>query len=200
MKELKALDRLTESFRKLPSVGQRSAERFAYAVLSMDNDTVDEFMNALKNVKEKIHKCPICGLYTENDVCEVCSSNGRNHDTLIVVTSPKDVVAFEKLDGFNGVYHVLNGSISAINGVGINDLNIDSLFPRIEKENIKEIIIATDPTIEGETTALYLAKLLEKYNVEVTRLAYGLPMGGQLDYADAMTLNKALQGRTNLKK
>ena len=200
MKELKALDRLTESFRKLPSVGQRSAERFAYAVLSMDNDTVDEFMNALKNVKEKIHKCPICGLYTENDVCEVCSSNGRNHDTLIVVTSPNDVVAFEKLDGFNGVYHVLNGSISAINGVGINDLNIDSLFPRIEKENIKEIIIATDPTIEGETTALYLAKLLEKYNVEVTRLAYGLPMGGQLDYADAMTLNKALQGRTNLKK
>ena len=200
MKELKALDRLTESFRKLPSVGQRSAERFAYAVLSMDNDTVDEFMNALKNVKEKIHKCPICGLYTENDVCEVCSSNGGNHDTLIVVTSPKDVVAFEKLDGFNGVSHVLNGSISAINGVGINDLNIDSLFPHIEKENIKDIIIDTDQTIEGETTALYLAKLLEKYNVEVTRLAYGLPMGGQLDYADAMTLNKALQGRTNLKK
>lgn len=200
MKELKALNRATDSFRKLPSVGQRSAERMAYAILEMDEDDVNEFANALLNIKKKIHKCPICGLYTENeDKCDVCLSNERDHSTVVVVSNQKDVLAFEKLDSFNGVYHVINGSLSAVNGISASDLNIDSLLTRIENENIKEIIIATEPTLEGETTALYIARLLQKYELKVTRLAYGLPMGSQLDYADSMTLNKALEGRTNIK-
>ncbi|MCF0116525.1 MAG: recombination protein RecR [Bacilli bacterium] len=198
MKELKSIARLTESIRKLPSIGPKSAERLSYALLDWDNEDIEEFSNSLLNIKKKIHKCPICGLYTEDDICEICASDTRSHDILVVVSSPKDVIAFEKLDNFHGVYHVLNGSLSAVNGVTVDQLNIDSLFPRIEKEGIKEIIIATDPTIEGETTALFLARMLQKYEINVTRLAYGLPIGSQLDYADTLTLHKALQGRTKL--
>ena len=198
MKELKSIARLTESIRKLPSIGPKSAERLSYALLDWDNEDIEEFSNSLLNIKKKIHKCPIGGLYTEDDICEICASDTRSHDILVVVSSPKDVIAFEKLDNFHGVYHVLNGSLSAVNGVTVDQLNIDSLFPRIEKEGIKEIIIATDPTIEGETTALFLARMLQNDEINVTRLAYGLPIGSQLDYADTLTLHKALQGRTKL--
>lgn len=197
--DLKALSRLVESFRKLPSVGLKSAERMAYAVLEMDDSDVSEFAAAIGNVKAKIHKCPICGIYTENDVCEICSDPERRHDTIIVVSFQKDVYSFEKLGHFNGVYHILNGALSAVNGVGIEDLAIDSLIKRVTDENIKEVILATNPTLEGETTALFVAKMLGKTPAKVTRLAYGLPMGGHLDYADSLTLNKALEGRTNIK-
>lgn len=200
MKELKALNRATDSFRKLPSVGQRSAERMAYAVLEMSQEDVNEFANALLSIKTKIHKCPKCGLYTENpNECDICLSNTRDHKTMIVVSNQKDVIAFEKLESFNGVYHVINGTLSAVNGISPADLHIDDLLERIKVEQTSEVIIATEPTIEGETTALYIARLLQNYDVKVTRLAYGLPMGSQLDYADTLTLTKALQGRTNIK-
>lgn len=199
MDELISIEKLKEAFQKLPSVGAKSAERMAYAVLKMDTKTVNNFADALKEVKEKIHPCPICGLYTEVPTCSVCSSTTRDHSLLIVISQPLDYQSFEKIDNFNGVYHVLGGSISASSGIGINDLNVNSLFARIDNEGIKEIIIATNPTIEGETTALYLAKLLEPYPTKVTRLAYGLPMGGHLGYADAVTLEKSIKGRTSMK-
>ena len=199
MDELISIEKLKEAFQKLPSVGAKSAERMAYAVLKMDTKTVNNFADALKEVKEKIHPCPICGLYTEAPTCSICSSTTRDHSLLVVISQPLDYQSFEKVDNFNGVYHVLGGSISASSGIGINDLNVNSLFARIDNEGIKEIIIATNPTIEGETTALYLAKLLEPYPTKVTRLAYGLPMGGHLGYADAVTLEKSIKGRTSMK-
>jgi len=197
--DLKTLNRLIDSFRRLPSVGLKSAERMAYAVLEMKPENVEEFALALADVKVKIHKCPKCGIYTEDEVCEICSDKERSHDTLIVVSYQKDVYAFEKIERFKGVYHVLNGALSAVNGVGIEDLSIDSLIKRVTEEEIKEVILATNPTIDGETTALFIAKMLCKFPVKITRLAYGMPMGGHLDYTDSMTLNKALEGRTKIK-
>lgn len=200
MKELESFHRLVESFRKLPSVGQKSAERMAYAVLEMKEEDVNDFALALQDVKKKIHPCAKCGIYTEQELCDICLDTERDHHTLIVVSYEKDVAAFERIESLHGIYHVLHGALSAVHGVGIQDLNIDSLLKRIEEEDVHEVILATNPTIEGETTALFLAKLLESYPIKVTRLAYGLPMGGHLDYADALTLEKALKGRTNLKE
>lgn len=195
MKELKSVNRLIDSFAKLPGVGYKSAEKMAYAVLNMKDEDVVEFSKALENVHNNVHKCPICGSYTEDEICEICSDNERNHRQIIVVSYSKDVLAFESLNTFNGVYHVLGGAISSVNGIGPENLAIDSLVERIKKDQVEEVIIATNPTTEGEITAMYLARLLEKENVTVTRLAYGLPMGGHLEYADALTLNKALEGR-----
>ena len=198
MEKLKALIRLQESLAKLPSVGKKSAERMAFAMLEMDDDDLLEFSDAIRELKEKIHLCPICGNITEDEVCDICADNDRDKNTLMVVSSPKDVIAFENAEGYHGLYHVLGGTISLSKGKGIDDLNIDSLIKRVEQGDIKEIIIATNPTVDGETTALYLAKLLEGKNVNVTRLAYGLPMGGNLDYADALTLTKAIEGRRKI--
>ena len=198
MEKLKALERVEESFGKLPSVGKKSAERMAYALLDMEEDDLLEFSDAIKTLKKTIHTCPICGALTEHDVCDICSDNSRDRRTVLVVSYPKDVIAFEKADGYRGLYHVLGGTISVSRGKGVDELSIDSLLERIEKEQIKEVIIATNPTVDGETTALYLAKLLEKYEVNVTRIAYGLPMGGNLDYTDSLTLSKALEGRRKI--
>lgn len=195
MKELKSVNRLIDSFAKLPGVGYKSAEKMAYAILNMKESDVEEFSKALKNVNEKVHQCPICGSYTEEEICEICSDKERNHQQIIVVSHSKDVLAFESLNTFNGVYHVLGGAISSINGIGPENLRINELVERIKKDQVEEVIIATNPTTEGEITAMYIAHLLEKENVTVTRLAYGLPMGGHLEYADALTLNKALEGR-----
>ena len=198
MEKLKALERLEESFGKLPSVGKKSAERMAYALLEMEDDDLLEFSDAIKALKKSIHTCPICGSLTEHEICEICSDSSRDRNTVLVVSYPKDVIAFEKAEGYNGLYHVLGGTISISRGKGVDELTIDSLLERIEKENIKEVIIATNPTVDGETTALYLAKLLEKYDVNVTRIAYGLPIGGNLDYTDSLTLSKALEGRRKI--
>ena len=198
MKTLKSLERLQESLAKLPSVGKRSAERMAFAMLEMDDEDLNEFADAIKELKSKIHFCKICGNITEDEICEVCSDSDRDRSLLMVVSTPKDVIAFENTDGYKGLYHVLGGTISLSKGKGIEDLNIDSLLSRVDEGEIKEIIIATNPTVDGETTALYLAKLLENKNVNVTRLAYGLPMGGNLDYADALTLAKAIEGRRKI--
>lgn len=198
MEELKSLTRLQESLAKLPSVGKKSAERMAFAMLDMDDDDLLEFSEAIRDLKNKIHHCPICGNITEQEECEICRDESRDRTTLMVVSSPKDIMAFESADGFNGIYHVLGGTISLTKGKGVNDLNIPSLLERVDKGEIKEIILATNPTVDGETTALYLAKLLQSKDVNVTRLAYGLPMGGNLDYADALTLAKAIEGRRKI--
>lgn len=198
MKELKSITKLTDSFQRLPGIGHKTAEKMAYQVLEMDDQTVEYFSNSLKEVKAKIHHCPICGAYTENEICEVCSDSNRDKTKILVVSYPKDVIAFEKIGSFNGVYHVLNGVLSSVNGIGIDDLNIGSLLKRIDEEKIQEIILATNPNTEGETTALYLARILDHTNVKVTRIAYGLPLGGHLEYADALTLSKALEGRKKI--
>lgn len=196
--DLKALVRLQESLAKLPSIGKKSAERMAFAMLEMEDEDLNEFSDAIRDLKTKIHQCPICGNITEEDECYICKDDSRDRETILVVSSPKDVIAFENADGYHGLYHVLGGTISISKGKGIEDLNIASLLKRVESDNIKEVIIATNPTVDGETTALYLAKLLENNGVNVTRLAYGLPMGGNLDYADALTLAKAIEGRRKI--
>ena len=198
MEELKSLTRLQESLAKLPSVGKKSAERMAFAMLEMSDDDLLEFSEAIRDLKNKIHRCPICGNITEQDVCEICKDESRDQETLMVVSSPKDIMAFESADGFKGKYHVLGGTISLSKGKGVEDLNIPSLLKRVDDENIKEIIIATNPTVDGETTALYLAKIIEPLGITVTRIAYGLPMGGNLDYTDSLTISKAIEGRRKI--
>lgn len=198
MKELKSISKLTDAFEKYPSVGHRSASKMAYATLSMSDEDISQLINALKDVKENVHKCIRCNNYCEDEMCEICLDKNRNTSQLMVVTSSKDVEVFEKLKSYNGLYHVLGGNLSASNFVGREDIAIDSLINRIEKEGIKEIILATNPTLDGETTALYIAKLLEGKEVEVTRLGFGLPVGGYLEYADSLTLEKALEGRKKI--
>ncbi len=198
MKELSAYLSLVDSFSRLPGVGKKSAERMAYSVLEMSDENALRFAKSIQEAKSKIHKCPNCGLYAEKELCEACSDSTRDHSVCIVLSYPKDALAFEKLNDFNGVYHVLGGVIAPSKGIGPEDLDVDHLLLRIEKEGIKEIIIATSPTLEGETTALFIAKLLQDKEVTVSRLAYGLPMGASLDYADSLTLTRALQGRTKL--
>ena len=198
MEKLKALTRLEESLVKLPSVGRRSAERMAYALLSMDEEDLNEFSDALKNLKQSIHVCPICGFLTDGEQCEICEDQEREKDILMVVSYPKDVIAFENAETYHGLYHVLNGAISLGKGGGIENLSIDSLIERVNKSHFKEVIVATNPTIEGEATALYIAKLLEDKVDNVTRLAYGLQMGGNLEFTDSLTLSKAIEGRRKL--
>ncbi len=198
MKELPSIIALTESFAKLPGVGVKTAERMAYAVLNMDKDDRAMFSKSINNVGDKVHRCPICGLYTEDDECEICSSNSRDRSILCVIAEPKDAYAIEKTQSYFGLYHVLGGLINASRGIGPNDIALDSLLERVRNGNIKEVIIATSATIEGQTTALFIAKILEPLNVSVTRLATGLPAGGSLDYADSLTLTRAFEGRKKL--
>ena len=198
MKELKSISKLIDSFQRLPGIGHKTAEKMAYQVLEMKPENVEYFADALKEVKIRIHHCPICGAYTEDQICEVCANELRDKTKIMVVSYAKDVIAFEKIGVFDGVYHVLNGALSSINGVTINDLNINSLFERIKEQKVVEIILATNPNTEGETTALYLAHILAETGVKVTRIAYGLPLGGHLEYADALTLTKALEGRNKI--
>ena len=198
MEKLKALTRLEESLVKLPSVGRRSAERMAYALLSMDEEDLIEFSDALKSLKQSIHVCPICGFLTDGEQCEICSSGDREKNVLMIVSYPKDVIAFENAETYHGLYHVLNGALSLGKGGSVDNLNISSLLDRVKNNHFKEVIIATNPTIEGEATALYIAKLLEDKVDNVTRLAYGLQMGGNLEYTDSLTLSKAIEGRRKL--
>lgn len=198
MEKLKALTRLEESLVKLPSVGRRSAERMAYALLSMEDEDLQEFSEALINLKKSIHVCPICGFLTDGDQCEICNDKERDASQLMVVSFPKDVIAFENAETYQGLYHVLNGVISLGKGGSVEDLNVSSLLDRVSKQKFDEVIIATNPTIEGEATALYIAKLLESKVGKVTRLAYGLQMGSNLEYTDSLTLSKAIEGRRKL--
>lgn len=198
MEKLEALERLVDSLKRLPSVGSKSAERMAFALLDMSDDVIEEFSKSLLDVKKKIHPCPICGSLTEHDICSICSDERRDHSTILLVSSRKDVFVIEEVGEYKGLYHVLEGSISLTKGIGIDSLKIPELMSRIEKGNVKEVIIATNATIDGETTALYLHKLLSKYPLEVTRIAYGLPIGANLDYTDSLTLSKAIEGRRKI--
>lgn len=198
MNKLKALERLENSLAKLPSVGKKSAERMAYAMIDMDEDELLEFSNAVKVLKSSIFVCPICGMIGEDNKCPICEDENRDQSLIMVVSNPKDVFAIEKSEGFNGLYHILGGEISMSKGITTDDLKIKELLARIKNNTVKEVIIATNPTIDGETTALYLAKILAKEGVNVSRLAYGLQMGGNLDYTDQLTLLKALQGRQKI--
>ncbi len=198
MKELLSIINLTESFKSFPSIGEKSAERMAYYLLDMDQEKVNFLIKSIEEARTKVHQCSNCGALIDTSTCPFCESE-RKHDTCIVVAYPKDILTFEKLDTFKGVYHVLNGEISSIKGKSIKDLRVDELKERIKKEHIKELIIATNPTIEGETTALFLAKVLENEDIKVTRLAHGVPMGGNIEYSDNLTILKALENRTDLK-
>ena len=198
MKDLPTYTCLVDSFSKLPGIGAKTAERLAYAVLEMKEEDANAFSQAIIDAKKTVHKCPICGLYAEKERCEVCADASRDHSVCIVLSYPKDALAFERLEGFNGVYHVLGGVISPSKGIMADDLAIDTLIKRVEEEGIKEVIIGTNPTMEGEMTALFLNKLLQEKGIAVSRLAYGLPMGASLDYADSLTLSKALEGRRKL--
>lgn len=190
-------EELAECFKMLPGIGGKGAERMVYHILQMDQEQVDRFSKALIDFKEKTKYCKKCGHICEGDLCDICSDSGRDQTTICVVESPKDVFAMEKLKEYHGLYHVLHGTMSIMDGKTIEDLNIQSLFERLD-ESIQEVIIATNPTREGETTALFLAKLLAKQNIPASRIANGLPMGGNLDYADELTLLKSLEGRKKL--
>jgi len=198
MDKLKPLTRLEDSLAKLPSVGRKSAERMAFAMLEMSDEDLNEFAEAIKSLKADIHHCPVCGMLTNEEKCEICSDENRDSSLLMIVSYPKDVLSLEKSNGYNGLYHVLNGELCLAKGKDVSTLNIDSLLERVSAGTIKEVIMATNPTVDGETTALYITKLLEPYNVTVTRLAYGLQMGGNIDYTDQLTLLKALEGRRKL--
>ena len=198
MDKLKALERLEESLSKLPSIGKKSAERLAFAMLEMEDDDLQEFAEAVSTLKESIHVCPICGNLTEDEVCSICADDSRDKSTIMVVSSPKDILALEKAEDYRGLYHVLGGTISLSKGKGIDTLNITGLMKRLESGEVKEVILATNPTVDGETTALYIAKIIEPLNITVSRIAYGLPMGGNLDYTDSLTISKAIQGRRKI--
>ena len=198
MKELTSIQNLIDSFSKLPCVGVKSAERMAYAVLNFEEDDRRAFADAIATLSSKIHKCPECGLYTENDeLCDICLDEERDHKIICVVSEVKDAYAIEKMNTFKGVYHILGGSINLAKGILAENLSIASLIRRIEENEVQEVILATSSTIEGETTSLYIAKLLEG-KANVTRIGYGLPMGSSLDYADPLTLSKAFEGRKKI--
>jgi recombination protein RecR len=195
--KLEPLDRLINEFTKLPGVGYKTAQRYAYAVINnMTQEEAGEFAKALMEAKQKIKYCGICGNFSDKDICWICSN--RKSDTICVVSEPKDVLAFEKVRDFGGVYHVLHGNISPLQSKGPDDINIKQLIKRVSAGNIKEVILATNPTVEGEATAVYIAKLLKTLGVKTTRLAQGLAAGSDIEYADEVTLTQALNNRKEI--
>ncbi|AEE92447.1 DNA repair and recombination protein [Tepidanaerobacter acetatoxydans Re1] len=191
------LDRLIGELSRLPGIGPKTAQRLAFYILKMSKDRVESLADAILQAKELITYCSICGNFTDVDPCSICQTPYRDKNTIMVVEDPKDIVAMEKTRDYKGLYHVLHGAISPLEGIGPDDIKIKELLARITPE-IKEIILATNPNVEGEATAMYLAKLLKPLDVKVTRIAYGIPMGGDLEYADEVTLTKALEGRQKI--
>ncbi|MBR5516320.1 MAG: recombination protein RecR [Clostridia bacterium] len=198
MSNLPSLELLIEQFRRLPSVGRKSAERMAYSILDYSEEEAMLFANAITEAKQNIKRCKVCHNFSEDEICPVCADEERNRSVICVVEDARDIISLEKVKSFNGVYHVIGGTISPMNGVTPDDLNIKSLMHRIHNEGTEEIIIATNPTVEGETTALYISRLIKPLGIKVSRLAYGMPVGGELDHADEVTLMRALEGRNEL--
>ena len=193
-----SLNLLIESFKKLPGIGEKTAERLAFAVMNMDEEDIDAFSDSIKDVKTKIRKCNVCGNITEEDICSICKDESRDYTVICVVRDSKDIISFDKTGSYNGKYHVLNGLISPIDGRGPEDINIEKLIERVKKGKIKEVILAISSTLEGETTSLYISKLLEKENVSISKIARGIPIGTDMEYLDAMTLSTALMNRDKI--
>ena len=193
-----ALERLTEQFARLPGIGMKSAQRLAFYVLSLPKEDAESFAQAIVDAKSSVRLCPVCQNLTDQELCPVCADPERDHSLICVVAEPKDVIAMERAREYHGVYHVLHGVISPLSHVGPDDLRIRELLARVSGGEIREVIMATNPDTEGEATAMYLARLLRPFGVRVTRLAYGIPVGGHLEFADDATLMRALEGRRDI--
>ena len=193
-----ALERLSEQFARLPGIGSTPAHRLAFQVLSMPQEQAQEFADAILDAKRSIHTCPVCQNLTDEEMCPICADETRDHSTICVVAEPRDVIAMERSREYTGVYHVLHGVISPLNHVGPDDIRIRELLARLQDGSVQEVIMATNPDTEGEATAMYLSRLLRPIGVKVTRLAYGIPVGSQLEYADEVTLLRALEGRREM--
>lgn len=189
---------LAEQFAKLPGIGMKTAKRLAYHVTTMNSTDVQEFSNALINVKNSIHLCEVCQNFTENSVCSLCNDTNRDNSIICVVETPQDINIFEKSGDFNGLYHVLHGLISPLGKVMPQDLKVSELLKRVQTGTIKEVIMATNSTVEGDATAIYIANLLKPLGVKVTRLAFGIPVGSYIEYVDDVTINKALENRNEM--
>ena len=193
-----ALERLTGEFAKLPGIGSKTAQRLACYVRSMPQQDAQAFADAIVTARKTVHTCPVCQNLTDQDKCAICSDEERDHSVICVVAEPKDVIAMERAREYHGVYHVLHGVISPLNHIGPDDIHIRELLRRIGEGNVNEVIMATNPDTEGEATAMYISRLLRPMEVKVTRLAYGIPVGSQLEFADEVTLLRALEGRQEI--
>lgn len=193
-----SIEKLIESFERLPSIGHKTAVRLAFHMLDLSKEETDEFINSIINAKEKLKYCSNCYNISDTDPCPICSSPKRDNSVICVVEDVRDVMAMERTHEFKGVYHVLHGTISPMNGIGPEDIKIKELLNRIANNDIKEIIIATNPRVEGEATAIYISKIIKPLGIKVTRIAHGIPVGGDLEYTDEVTLSKALEGRREL--
>ncbi|WP_208560258.1 recombination mediator RecR [Marinilactibacillus kalidii] len=192
------ISKLMESYMKLPGIGEKTAARLAFYTVNMNEDDVTKFARSLISVKRDLHYCSVCGNMTEQDPCEICQDKTRDHSLILVVEHPKDVISMEKMQEFKGLYHVLQGVLSPIEGTGPEDINIPDLIKRLQNEEVKEVIIATNATAEGEATAMYLSRLIKPSGISVTRLAHGLSVGSDIEYADEVTLLKAVEGRREM--
>ena len=197
MNQIDSMERLVNEFSKLPSVGKKTAQRYAYFLLTMNEAEVKDFADAMITAKEQIHYCKICANFTDKEVCDICSKV-KKEPIICVVKEPKDVTALEKVREFNGTYHVLHGVINPLEGKGPNDINVRSLLTRVSSEGIQEVIVATNPDVEGEATAMYIANILKPLGVKVTRIAQGVSIGSELEYTDAATLSKAIMSRREM--
>ena len=189
------LDVLTEQFRQLPGIGKKSAQRIAFHVLRMTDGQAEEFLRAINDARKVIHLCPICQNLTDGDICSICGNEKRDKSVICVVSSPQDVISIEKTNEYRGVYHVLHGVLSPIDHIGPKDLKVSELLERMDGDTVREVIVATAPTVEGDATAIFLANLLKPLGVSVTRLAFGIPVGGDIGFADSMTLAGAVENR-----
>lgn len=192
------VEHLIEQFQKLPGIGRKTAQRLAFFVLSLSEEDANTFAQAVVDAKKSVRFCSVCQNLTDAEVCNICSDKTRDAGVICVVADPKDVVAIEKTREYDGLYHVLHGCISPINNIGPDDIRVRELLTRVAEGEIREVIMATNPDTEGEATAMYLARLLQPFEVAVTRLAYGIPVGGHLEFADEVTLTRALEGRRNM--
>ena len=193
-----ALERLTEQFARLPGIGGKTAQRLAFYTLSMPQEEAEEFADAILEAKRTVHTCPVCQNLTDQEQCAICADDQRDHSVICVVAEPKDVIAMERAREYDGVYHVLHGVISPLNHIGPDDIRVRELLARVASDGVREVIMATNPDTEGEATAMYISRLLHPMEVKVTRLAYGIPVGSQLEYADEVTLLRALEGRQEI--
>ena len=187
-----------EQFRKLPGIGKKSAQRIAFHILRMTDEQAEEFLRSIEDARKVIHLCPICQNLTDGEVCSVCANEKRDKSVICVVSSPQDVISIEKTNEFRGVYHVLHGVLSPVDHIGPKDLKITELLARLNGDEVKEVIVATAPTVEGDATAIFLANLLKPLGVSVTRLAFGIPVGGDIEYADEITLSRSLENRREM--